>query len=122
MSSIDSKLFAIYIDELGNGDINQNHPNVYLNVLEDLGLQIPSIHSKEFVQQQQILDVSFQKPLLTLTTSLFPKTFQAEILGYTLVRLTVSTRTSVTSDLCSGWKRHRPQNIPVCERSSNVTI
>lgn len=34
MSSIQSKLFAIYIDELGNGDENQNHPNVYLDVFK----------------------------------------------------------------------------------------
>ncbi len=85
MSSIQAKLFSIYIDELGNGDINQNHPNVYLNVLKDLGLHVPSITSKEFVQQKSILDISFKKPLLTLTTSLFPNTFQPEILGYTLV-------------------------------------
>jgi hypothetical protein len=85
MSSIDAKLFSIYIDELGNGDIHQNHPNVYLNVLKDLGLNVPSILSREFVDQKSILDISFKKPLLTLTTSLFPKTFQPEILGYTLV-------------------------------------
>ncbi|UJR29720.1 hypothetical protein I4U23_017269 [Adineta vaga] len=84
MSLIDSKLFSIYIDELGNGDENQNHPNVYLNVLKDLSLDIPSIYSREFVDQKQIMNISFQKPLLTLTTSLFPKRFYPEILGYTL--------------------------------------
>jgi len=80
-----SKLFFIYIDELGNGDINQNHPNVYLDVLHDLGLHVPPITSRQFVDQQQILEISFKKPLLTLTISLFPKTFLPEILGYTLV-------------------------------------
>ncbi|CAF4752935.1 unnamed protein product [Rotaria sp. Silwood1] len=84
MSSIQAKLFSIYIDELGNGDPQQNHPNVYLNVLKSLGLDVPSINSREFVDQQAILDISFKKPLLTLTTSLFPKTFEPEILGYTL--------------------------------------
>ena len=87
MSSIQSKLFSIYIDELGNGDIEHNHPNVYLNVLKSLGLTIPSIKSKEFIQQKSILDISFKKPLLTLTTSLFPQRFKPEILGYTLVNL-----------------------------------
>ena len=87
MSSIQSKLFSIYIDELGNGDENQNHANVYLNVLQSLGLQVPPITSKEFIQQKSILDISFQKPLLTLTTSLFPTIFEPEILGYTLVNI-----------------------------------
>lgn len=89
MSSIQAKLFSIYIDELGNGDANQNHCNVYLDVLESLGLRIPPITSREFVDQQSILEIAFKKPLLTLTTSLFPKTFEAEILGYTLVKMFV---------------------------------
>ncbi|CAF3326590.1 unnamed protein product [Rotaria sp. Silwood2] len=84
MSSIQAKLFAIYIDELGNGNPSQNHCNVYLDVLESLGLQVPPIYSREFVDQELILEISFKKPLLTLTTSLFPKTFEPEILGYTL--------------------------------------
>jgi hypothetical protein len=92
MSSIDAKLLSIYIDELGNGDINQNHPDVYLNVLKDLGLNVPSISSREFVDQKSILDICFKKPLLTLTTSLFPKTFQPEILGYTLVSLFINLK------------------------------
>lgn len=87
MSSIDAKLFSIYIDELGNGDTNQNHPNVYLEVLKSLGLDVPPIKSREFVDQQSIMEISFKKPLLTLTTSLFPNTFKPEILGYTLVSL-----------------------------------
>ncbi len=87
MSSIQAKLFSIYVDELGNGDVNQNHPNVYLDILKSLGLQIPPVTSKEFIQQKSIMEISFKKPLLTLTTSLFPNTFQPEILGYTLVSL-----------------------------------
>lgn len=85
MTSIDAKLFSIYIDELGNGDANQNHCNVYLNVLKSLGLVVPPITSREFVDQKSILEISFKKPVLTLTTSLFPNTFKPEILGYTLV-------------------------------------
>ena len=89
MSSIDAKLFSIYIDELGNGDVNHNHPNVYLDVLKSLGLEVPPVTSREFVDQKYILDIAFQKPLLTLTTSLFPNTFRPEILGYTLVSFTL---------------------------------
>jgi len=85
MSSIQAKLFAIYIDELGNGDSKQNHCNVYLDILKSVGLHVPPITSKEFIEQKSILDISFKKPLLTLTTSLFPNTFQPENLGYTLV-------------------------------------
>lgn len=84
MSTSQAKLFSIYIDEMGNGDVEQNHCNVYLDVLHSLGLQVPPITSREFVDQKSILDVSFKKPVLTLTTSLFPKTFEPEILGYTM--------------------------------------
>ncbi|CAF3427408.1 unnamed protein product, partial [Rotaria sp. Silwood2] len=84
MPSIQSKVFPIYIDEISNGDHQQNHPNIYLNVLKSLSIHVPSIYSREFVNQQSILDISFKEALLTSTTSLFPKTFQPEILGYTL--------------------------------------
>ncbi len=105
MSSIHAKLFSIYIDELGNGDTNQNHPNVYLDVLKSLGLHIPPVTSRLFVDQQSIFDISFKKPLLTLTTSLFPKTFEPEILGYTLVTfIFISFNSSSFDFYCSGLK------------------
>ncbi|CAF1558110.1 unnamed protein product [Rotaria magnacalcarata] len=84
MSSIQSKVFSIYIDEIRKEDYQQNHPNIYLKVLKSRSIHVPSIYSREFVNPQSILDISFKEPLLTLTTSLFPKTFQPEILGYTL--------------------------------------
>ena len=96
MSPIQAKLFAIYIDETVNGDVEQNHCNVYMDVLRSLCLVVPPITSREFVDQQAILEISFKKPLLTLTTSLFPKTFEPEILGYTLVRLSLWSQSSLT--------------------------
>jgi hypothetical protein len=60
MSSIESKLFSIYIDESGNGDTNQNHPDVYLDASHDLGLHVPPITSRQFVDQQQILEITFK--------------------------------------------------------------
>ena len=83
MASIDAKLFSIYIDEFGNGDANQNHCNVYLNVFKSLGLVIPPITSRKFVDQKSILEFSL---------SLFPNTFKPEILGYTLVSLFFSSK------------------------------
>ena len=123
MSSAQAKLFSIYIDEMGNGDCDQNHCNVYMNVLRSLGLHVPPITSREFVDQQSILEISFKKPLLTLTTSLFPKTFEPEILGYTLV----SPRRPIKKHLLvllfdrSGWKQPPHRNMPVSRRSSNDT-
>ena len=109
MTAIQAKLFAIYIDEMGNGDPEQNHCNVYLDVLHSLGLHVPSIDSREFVDQQSILDICFKKPLLTLTTSLFPKTYEPEILGYTLVSLDLS-------------RKHLPSNTTVYSDSSFVLV
>ena len=123
MSGLHAKLFSIYIDELGNGDAEQNHCNVYLDVLRSLGLDVPPISSREFVDQQSILEISFKKPLLTLTTSLFPKTLEAEILGYTLVRPSSLSDQRIEPRLyCSGSRRPQHRNTLVWRRSSNVMV
>ena len=123
MSSIQAKLFSIYIDELGNGDPDQNHCNVYLDVLHSLGLQVPPITSREFVDQPSILDISFKKPVLTLTTSLFPQTYEPEILGYTLVSVIDQLSAFIGDDAsnASGWKQRLLLNMLHYERSSSDT-
>ena len=81
---IKSALFAIYSDELGNGKIEENHSNVYRNLLESLGMYMPDIRSRSFVDQKELFDSSFSNPVFQLAVSMFPRDFFPELLGMTL--------------------------------------
>ena len=45
-----SKLFDIWADEAGNGEVEQNHANVYDNLLKSRGIYLPAVNSKEFIE------------------------------------------------------------------------
>ncbi len=77
-------LFAIYADELGNGDYKQNHCNVFVDIIRSLGIELPPVRSRAFVDLKCILESSFTKPVYTLASSLWSQTFFPEILGQTL--------------------------------------
>ena len=41
-------LFAIYVDELGGGDPDLNHPSVYTEMMGTVGLDLPDVRSREY--------------------------------------------------------------------------
>lgn len=84
MTEPESKLFTVFIDELGNGDLQQNHCNIYLQNLKEVGFHIPDVRCREFVEMKEILDTAWVKPVLALAVSLFSRKFFPELLGYTL--------------------------------------
>ncbi len=80
----DAALVKVYFDELGNGTVNMNHCNVYDEVLKSLGVYLPHVTSRAFVEQEMFLDGPFISPTFPLAVSLFPRTFKPEIIGMTL--------------------------------------
>ncbi|PWQ99240.1 iron-containing redox enzyme family protein [Leucothrix arctica] len=83
-TDISARLFRIYSDEVGNADTAMNHPNVYRRLLEGEGIHMPPTASREFSMQPELLDFSFDLPLLTLSISMFPKAMLPEIIGVNL--------------------------------------
>lgn len=77
-------LLATLTDELGNGDVSQNHCNCFLDILKSLGINPPDVRTRAFADQEAVLSSAFVKPVLTLATSIYSKTFFPEILGYNL--------------------------------------
>lgn len=74
-------LYKIYDDETGNGILVQNHPYIYQQLLESIGLHLPPIHSKTFSEDQRFINSAFDIPNYLMAISKFPSTFLPELLG-----------------------------------------
>jgi len=74
-------LFSIYCDEIGNGKLEQNHPYIFQQLLDSLSIQLPPVHSKDFVNHSAFIDSAFDMPVYMLALSFHPAEFLAELLG-----------------------------------------
>jgi hypothetical protein len=83
-SDVGRLLFQIYWDELGNGDLPINHTVLYRELLEDMGINLPHVATREFAQWPGFREMSFEVPVYWLTISRFPRTFLPETLGLNL--------------------------------------
>ncbi|MGF7234355.1 MAG: iron-containing redox enzyme family protein [Frankia sp.] len=76
-------LFSIYVDELGGGDPDLNHPSMYTELLRSVGFDLPDIRSRAYADNPALLDSAFTQPLFQLVVSQFPQDFFPELLGMT---------------------------------------
>lgn len=74
-------LFSIYCDEIGNGKLERNHPYIFQQLLDSLSIQLPPIHSKDFVKHPDFIDSAFDLPVYMLSLSCSPAYFLPELLG-----------------------------------------
>jgi hypothetical protein len=81
---IGSLLYHIYADELGNGSSRENHPNVYRELMVQMGVDLPEFGTKAFTTWEGFDDDSFQVPTFWLAISRFPREFLPELLGVNL--------------------------------------
>ncbi|MDB6143469.1 MAG: hypothetical protein JWP80_2513 [Pseudomonas sp.] len=77
-------LFKIFSDELGNGDTQLNHPNIYRQLMAQMDVELPEFRSREFSQWDGFSDESFDVPAFWLSLSQFPRRFLPETLGLNL--------------------------------------
>lgn len=83
-SNITRKLYHTYNDELGNGDNNLHHGNIYRNLMKQMNIKLPEFDTTEFTHSEHFDDSSFFVPVFWFAISSFPKTFMAELLGLNL--------------------------------------
>ncbi len=74
-------LFSIYCDEIGNGELQQNHPFIFQQLLDSLSIQLPPAGSKEFSQHPGFINCAFDLPVFMLSLASFPQLFFPELLG-----------------------------------------
>jgi Iron-containing redox enzyme len=79
-----SLLYQIYADELGNGEVRQNHPNVYRELMAQMAVPVPPFGTREFAYWDGFHDESFEVPTFWLAISRFPQRFMPELLGLNL--------------------------------------
>ncbi|WP_217551457.1 iron-containing redox enzyme family protein [Streptomyces sp. GbtcB6] len=83
-SHIGAPLFETYWDELGNGQIELNHPVIYRQVLRQMGVELPPTGSRGFAFDERIREESLRLPVYWLCLGKLPVTFLPEILGMNL--------------------------------------
>lgn len=83
-SPVGAPLFQTYWDELGNGQVDLNHPRIYRQVLEQMGVRLPPTGSWEFARDPRLREESFRLPVYWLCLGKLPDTFRPEVLGLNL--------------------------------------
>lgn len=83
-TEIGANLYKIYSDEVGNGEVELNHPLIYRNLIEEMGISLPKFASYEFCHWAGFEEDSFKVPVFWLSISQFPQRFMAETLGLNL--------------------------------------
>ena len=84
MDEVGSLLFEVWMDEQGDGNPNQNHSNLYTQLLKNLDINLPRVDSYEYAFNEVFLDGAFVSPLFELVISQFSEEYFPEILGMTL--------------------------------------
>jgi hypothetical protein len=77
-------LFRTYWDELGDCRPERNHPRIYRQLLEEMGVELPPTASWAFASSNRLDDHSFELPVYWLSIGRRPRTFAPEILGLNL--------------------------------------
>jgi hypothetical protein len=81
---IGKTLYRIFCDEAGSGRLEQNHPLIYRRLLESLGIHLPPIHSRAFLEHPGFIGKAFDLPVYLMSIAAFPNTFLPELLGLNL--------------------------------------
>ncbi|HJO27032.1 MAG TPA: iron-containing redox enzyme family protein [Planctomycetota bacterium] len=83
-TAIGRKLFGIFYEEIGGGDSEAHHANIFRALLAEMGVDLPDFTSREFANWTGIDSSAFDVPVIWLGLSLFPRRYMPEILGMNL--------------------------------------
>jgi hypothetical protein len=83
MNEVEALLFSIYSDEIGAGDPERNHANMYTELLHSVDIDLPDIRSRDYAEHPEIVDAAYTLPLFQLVVSQFPQDYFPELLGMT---------------------------------------
>ena len=78
------RLLGIYVDELGAGRADWNHPNVYRRLLDSQGIRLPAFDSADFARSAGFMTAAFEIPVYLLAMGLNVRRFRPELLGLNL--------------------------------------
>src|SRR5262249_24277169 len=84
VDEVNSILFTILKEELGDGVPSQNHANIYRDLCHSFGFYPPPIQSSAFARDPSFLDCAFDSPAFQLGISEFSRSYYPEIIGMSL--------------------------------------
>ncbi|EUC12344.1 LodA/GoxA family CTQ-dependent oxidase [Paraburkholderia hospita] len=84
MNEVTALLFAVWGDEVGNGDPSLHHGNLYTTLLRGLGVYLPEVSSRAYADDERFSESTFVSPVFELAISLHSQEFFPELLGMTL--------------------------------------
>jgi hypothetical protein len=77
-------LFSVLMDEMGDGEVAQNHCNIYRDMCHSIGFYPPDCTSEEYAYDPVFIDSAFDVPTFELAISQFSDDFYPELIGMTL--------------------------------------
>jgi hypothetical protein len=83
IDEVRSLLVNILMDEVGGGDPELNHANIYTALLQSVDIYLPDIRTREYAENPDLLDSAFTMALFQLVVSEFSQAFFPELLGMT---------------------------------------
>jgi len=84
MTQVHSLLFRIFMDEMGDGNPEQQHANVYTDTLKSVNVYLPDMFTRAYADDPRFDDSAFEMPVFLLAISQFAQAYLPEILGMTL--------------------------------------
>src|SRR5260370_2310373 len=84
VDEVNSILFTILKEELGDVVPSQNHANIYRDLCHSFGFYPPPIQSTAFARDPAFLDCAFDRPAFQLGISQFSRSYYPEIIGMSL--------------------------------------
>jgi hypothetical protein len=78
------RIFGIYADEMGYGDMRRNHIMVMRRVLDSMRVELPEMAARAYAYNESVPERSFAFLAYELALSLFPHSYYPEILGLNL--------------------------------------
>lgn len=77
-------LFKIFADEIGNGQAELNHPNVYRSLMHQMNVEILDHRTRAFCESKLFDEDAFMVPAFWLAIAHHPRRFLPETLGLNL--------------------------------------
>lgn len=84
MDEVNSILFSIFNEELGDGVVSQNHANVYRDLCHSVDFYPPPVASMAFARDPRFLDSAFESATFQLGIAEYTERYYPEIIGMTL--------------------------------------
>jgi len=84
IDNVRALLYSVAMDEMGDGEVSQNHCNLYRDLCHQVGYYPAPLNSRDFVYDPELLDSAFTIPTFELAISQFSSSYYPEILGMTL--------------------------------------